>query len=227
MSEGNNNINSENIKKEAKDTVNQVKDSFKNVDVKQESIKAKNFFSDIFKSPTSKIKEIAHDNTNGFFKTALILVIVWAVIALLLQIISTLKTLINLGADYITFSDYVKIFRAIITPVLIVVIMSGIVYVFNTKNKKSFLTTLNTIVAAYFPTVIAEVVSILNLIPSAYRITSPVIGLLGVVTLIFTFFAVKELFDEENNDTIVKQFILIEAVYYVIDFILSFLSIYI
>lgn len=36
----NQNINAEDIKKEAKETVNQVKDSFKNVDVKEETKKS-------------------------------------------------------------------------------------------------------------------------------------------------------------------------------------------
>ena len=89
----NQNINAEDIKKEAKETVNQVKDSFKNVDVKEETKKAKNFFSGIFSTPVSKIKEIAHDNTNNFFKTAIVLVIIWIVIAGFQQVASIFGTI--------------------------------------------------------------------------------------------------------------------------------------
>ena len=47
---------------------------------------------------------------------------------------------------------------------------------------------------------------------------------LNIISIIFTFFAVKELSDEEDNDKAVKQFIIIEAVYYVVSFALSFLN---
>ena len=220
----NQNINAEDIKKEAKETVNQVKDSFKNVDVREETKKAKNFFSGILSTPVSKIKEIAHDNTNNFFKTAIVLVIIWIVIAGFQQVASIFGTIFKYGFKYFEFSSIFRIIKAVITPILTVVIVSGIIYIFNSKNKKSFLTVLNTVVAAYFPVVVAKVVSLLNLIQGAYRITSPINGVLNIISIIFTFFAVKELSDEEDNDKAVKQFIIIEAVYYVVSFVLSFLN---
>lgn len=223
----NQNINAEEIKKEAKETVNQVKDSFKNVDVKQETEKAKNFFSGIISTPVKKISEIAHDKSNNFFKTAIVLLVLWILIAGFQQVASIIGTIFKYGFKYVEFSDFVGIAKAVITPLLEIVILSGIVYLFQKQNKKSFLTVVNTIVAAYFPIVIAKVVGLLNLISGASRITSPITGLLGVISLVFTFFAIKELSDEKENDKAVKQFVIIEAVYYVVAFILSFLKLYI
>lgn len=223
----NQNINAEEIKKEAKETVNQVKDSFKNVDVKQETEKAKNFFSGIISTPVKKISEIAHDKSNNFFKTAIVLLVLWILIAGFQQVASIIGTIFKYGFKYVQFSDFVGIAKAVITPLLEIVILSGIVYLFQKQNKKSFLTVVNTIVAAYFPIVVSKVVGLLNLISGASRITSPITGLLGVISLVFTFFAIKELSDEKDNDKAVKQFVIIEAVYYVVAFILSFLKLYI
>lgn len=223
----NQNINAEEIKKEAKETVNQVKDSFKNVDVKQETEKAKNFFSGIISTPVKKISEIAHDKSNNFFKTAIVLLVLWILIAGFQQVASIIGTIFKYGFKYVEFSDFVGIAKAVITPLLEIVILSGIVYLFQKQNKKSFLTVVNTIVAAYFPIVVSKVVGLLNLISGASRITSPITGLLGVISLVFTFFAIKELSDEKDNDKAVKQFVIIEAVYYVVAFILSFLKLYI
>lgn len=223
----NQNINAEEIKKEAKETVNQVKDSFKNVDVKQETEKAKNFFSGIISTPIKKISEIAHDKSNNFFKTAIVLLVLWVLIAGFGQVASIIGTIFKYGFRYVEFSDFIGIAKAVITPLLEIAILSGIVYLFQKQNKKSFLTVVNTIVASYFPIVVAKVVGLLNLISGASRITSPITGLLGLISLIFTFFAVKELSDEKDNDKAVKQFVIIEAVYYVVAFILSFLKLYI
>ena len=223
----NQNINAEEIKKEEKETVNQVKDSFKNVDVKQETEKAKNFFSGIISTPIKKISEIAHDKSNNFFKTAIVLLVLWVLIAGFGQVASIIGTIFKYGFRYVEFSDFIGIAKAVITPLLEIAILSGIVYLFQKQNKKSFLTVVNTIVASYFPIVVAKVVGLLNLISGASRITSPITGLLGVISLIFTFFAVKELSDEKDNDKAVKQFVIIEAVYYVVAFILSFLKLYI
>lgn len=223
----NQSINAEEIKKEAKETVNQVKDSFKNVDVKQETEKAKNFFSGIISTPIKKISEIAHDKSNNFFKTAIVLLVLWVLIAGFQQVASIIGTIFKFGFKYINFSDFLGIAKAVITPLLEIVILSGIVYLFQKQNKKSFLTVVNTIVASYFPIVVAKVVGLLNLISGASRITSPITGLLGVISLVFTFFAIKELSDEKDNDKAVKQFVIIEAVYYVVAFILSFLKLYI
>ncbi len=222
------NINAEEIKKEAKETVNQVKDSFKNVDVKQETEKAKNFFSGIISTPIKKISEIAHDKSNNFFKTAIVLLVLWIIIAGFQQVASIIGKIFEYGFRYVTFSDFVGIGKSIITPLLEIFIISGIVFLFNSKgSKKSFLTVVNTIVAAYFPIVASKVVGLLNLISGAARITSPITGLLGVISLVFTFFAIKELFDEKDNDKAIKQFVIIEAVYYVVAFVLSFLKLYI
>lgn len=231
MEENNqNNVNAQNIKREAQDTVNQVKDSFKNIDMKQETEKAKNYFSRFLKEPIKTIGEIANDKSNAFLKTAIVLLVVWILASVLGTVLSLISSIFSLGFSYFfssIFGNMLNVIKSIIVPVLMVAILSGIIYLMNNKSKKSFLTTVNTVMAAFIPTVVAEVVSLLNIIPSAYRITSPVNGFLGLLTTVFTFFAIKELNDEKENDSAFKKFIIVEGIYYVVKFVLSFLTIYI
>lgn len=231
MEENNqNNVNAEEIKKEAKETVNQVKDSFKNIDMKQETEKAKSYFSRFFKEPIKTIGEIAHDKSNAFFKTAIVLFVVWVLVSVVVAIFSMISSVFSLGFSY--FFEYLfrnivtnifNIIKSVINPILIVAILSAVIY-FTNKNKKSFLTTVTTVMAAKIPVVLAEVVSLLTIIPGSYRITSPVNGLLGLLSTVFTFFAIKELNDEEGNDSAFKKFLVVEGIYYIVKFVLSFLT---
>lgn len=229
-----NNVNADEIKKEAKETVNQVKDSFKNVNMKEETEKTKKYFSRFIKEPVTVIKEIAHDKSNSFFKTAIVLLIVWVLVSVCVAvatlITSLFSTIFNLGFEYIfqnIFSNIMNIIKSFIVPIIVVAVLSAIIYFTNTKNKKSFLTTAVTVIAAKIPVIAGEIISILTIIPYASRITSPVYGLLGLISTVLTFFAVKELNDEESNDGAVKKFLIVEGIYYIVKFVLSFLTIYI
>lgn len=235
MEENNqNNVNAEDIKKEAKETVNQVKDSFKNMNMKQETEKTKNYFSRFIKEPVTVIKEIAHDKSNSFFKTAIVLLVVWVLVSVLVAIVnlitSLFSTIFNFGFEYVfqtIFRNILNIVKSLIVPIISVAVLSASIYFTNSKHKKSFLTTAVTIMAAKIPVILAEIISILTIIPYASRITSPVSGLLGLVSTVLTFFAIKELNDEESNDGAVKKFLIVEGIYYIVKFVLSFLTIYI
>lgn len=235
MEENNqNNVNAEEFKKEAKETVNQVKDSFKNVNMKEETEKTKNYFSRFLKEPVSVVKEIAHDKTNSFFKTAIVLLVVWVLVSVIVAIItlvtSLFSTIVNFGFEFVfqtIFRNILNIVKSLIVPIISVAVLSAAIYFTNTKNKKSFLTTAVTVMATKIPVVIAEIIGILTLIPYASRIISPVSGLLGLVSSILTFFAIKALNDEESNDQAVKKFLFVEGIYVIARFVLSFLTIYI
>lgn len=235
MGENNqNNVNAEDIKKEAKETVNQVKDSFKNVNMKEETEKTKNYFTRFLKEPFTVIKEIANDKTNSFFKTAIVLLVVWIVVSVLIAVVGLITSLFSTisiwGFEYVfqtIFRNILNIVKSLIIPIISVAVLSGAIYFTNTKNKKSFLTTAVTVIAAKIPVIAGEVISILTIIPYASRIVSPVSGLLGLVSTVLTFFAIKELNEENSNDEAVKKFLFAEGIYYIAKFILSFLTIYI
>lgn len=217
--------NGQEFKREAEATVNQVKDSFKNVNVQEETNKAKNFFSGIFKAPVQTISGIAHDASNSFFKTGIILVVVWVVLSIFYQVGSIFSTIIKYGFKYLKFGDFFNIFKSgILIPLIIIAVLSGIIYLLHSKqNKKSFLTVVNTTVAALFPYIISRVINFLNLISFGYKLATPLITILQVASMILLFFGVKELSDE-NDENAAKKFFIIEAIYFGVAFILGFLS---
>lgn len=224
------NVNAQEFKKEAKETVNQVKDSFKNIDMKQETEKAKNYFSRFLKEPIKTIGEIAHDKSNSFLKTAIVLLVIWILASVISTVLGLVSSIFSLGFSYFfrtIISNIFNVIKSVIVPIIMIAVLSGITYLMNSKNKKSFLTTTSTLIAAFIPRIAAEVISILSVISSAYKITSPVSGFLGLLSTVFVFFAIKELYDEKENDNAFKKFMIVEGIYYIVKFVLSFLTIYI
>ena len=229
MENENQNNNAQEIKREAQETVNQVKDSFKNVDVKEETEKAKNFFTGIFKTPAKMMKTIANDSSNTFFKTALVLVIVWVLLSGFNEVIGFVRKIVKLGFSYIKFADFASIITGTLTPLIIVFALTGITYFLHSKsNKKSFLMVLNTIVASLLPFVIIKLINIItnfvSIITTGFaRITTPFITILQLVSVVLMYFGIKGLAGE-NDDNATKKFVIIQAIYCVVAFVLGFLT---
>lgn len=212
-------VNTEELKKEATDTVNQVKETIKNVDIKKETIATKGFVTEMFKNPLGKINEIAKDNSNKNFKTALFILAIWVVVVLIKSVCSLSKYR-DLGENILT------VIKAVVAPVIEIVVISLIVFLMNKKAKKSLPTIISTMITAYVPVVIARVISLLTLISyNAYKITSPISTLCSIITIIFSYFAMKDLFEEKENSNFIKTFVIIEAIYMVVALIISYLGI--
>lgn len=217
-----NKVNTEEIKKETVETAKQVKDSIKNVDIKNDAKEATGFVSAMFKDPFAKIKEIVEDKENKNLKLAIIFIVIWTVAVFIKA----------LAAKYWSFSalfrNVLSLVKTIIAPALGILVLSAIVYFMNKKEKKSLATIITSITIAKIPTILASVISLLTVFSiSAYRITSPITSLCSVVTIILTYFTIKAIFNEEQNSKFLKTFVIIEAIYYVAYLIISFLEIYI
>lgn len=217
-----NKVNTEEIKKETVETAKQVKDSIKNVDIKNDAKEATGFVSAMFKDPFAKIKEIVEDKENKNLKLAIIFIVIWTVAVFIKA----------LAAKYWSFNalfrNVLSLIKTIIAPVLGILVLSAIVYFMNKKEKKSLTTIITSITIAKIPTILASVISLLTIFSySAYRITSPIASLCSVVTIILTYFTIKSIFNEEQNSKFLKTFVIIEAIYYVAYLIISFLEIYI
>lgn len=219
-------INTEELKKETAEAVNQVKDTIKNVDIKNDAKEATGFVKSMFKDPFGTIKSIADDSTNKTLKMAIIFVAIW-VIAEFLDVIIPVVT-----SRYWTGSLAVeRIFRIIkytVAPVISILVLSGIVYFMNKENKKSMLTTITSIVVAKIPVILASVVSLITLISSnASPVTSRFSSFCSVVSVILVYFSTKALCGEEQNSKFIKKFVVIYAIYYVISLVAYYLGLYI
>lgn len=215
-------VDTEEIKKETVETVNQVKDTIKNVDIKKDAKEAKGFVSEMFRDPFAKIKEIVDDKKNKNFKLAIIFIAVWT-IAVLLKSLSTEHWAFN-----ILFRNIFSLVKVVIAPALGILVLSAIVYMLNKKEKRSLTTVITAITIANIPLVVSSIINLLTIFSySAYKITTPISGLCSVITIILTYFTIKTLFKEEQNSKFLKTFVIIEAIYYVAYILISFLEIYI
>ena len=213
-------VNTEELKNQTVDTVKQVRDTMKNVDVKEEAKATKGFILEMVKNPLEKIKEIANDGSNKYFKTAIVLVIIWAVAALL----GSLKyaTWSYLGRSVLSY------IKTTLAPILAVIVMSLVIFVMNKKSKKSLVTVLTTITAVKLPVIAARVINLLTLISSnASTITSEISGLCSVISTVFLYFGIRELYGEDDERIAFKNFVIIETIYVIVSFIIAYLGIYI
>lgn len=216
----------EEIKNETVKTAKEVKETIKNVDIKKDAKATTGFITEMVKKPLSRLKEIAEDKEHKDFKFAILLVIVWMIVAGIVSL-----------TGYYSFESFFKynvgehilaLLKVIIAPLLGLVIMSAIIFVMNKNNKKSFVTVFTALTAAKIPTICARVLYLLTLIGSGItKILSPISSFAYVISTIFTFFAIKSLFCEEDNSKFLKTFIIVEAIYYVAYFLLSYLQLYI
>lgn len=220
------NINAEEMKKETVETVKQVKETIKNVNIKNDTKEATGFAKSMFKDPFAKIKEIAEDSTNKTFKIAIIFIAIWVISEFLGATLS--MVLSKYWTQSLVASRLLGIVKTTIAPIVSILALSIIVYVMNKNSKKSLSTTITSISIAKIPVVLASVVSLLTVISyNASPLTSRFTNLCEVITTILTYFSVKALFEEEQNSKFVKKFVLIYAIYAVVSLVIYYLGIYV
>lgn len=222
-------INPEELGKEAAEALNAVKDTFKKTDFKKDSAETKGFFFEMVKNPIEKIGAIANDGGGAYFKFSIILLIIWTA-AMFLQ---------NLAGNLFSrgFRDYFENFirylwemvKSFVTPSIIVIIWSLIIFIFNKAEKKSLLTVINVVVAAKLPVIAAAVINLLNTISgSIYIVTVPIRSFCTMVSAVLLYFGLKEIMGKDESDSgFIKTAVLIFAVYYAAGIILRLLGIYI
>lgn len=217
-------IDTEELKTQATDTVNQVKETIKKVDIKKDSMETKGFIGEMFKDPLGKIQEIVTKDSGKTLTYTIIIIVVWTLARLISQIftVANIWGMINFG------NSLLSILKSIITPVLTVIVMAVVVQIMNKQNKKSLVTVITAVTAAKIPVVLASIVSLITIIGSqASLITAPFSSLCGVISTVLMYFALKSIFDVEKNSEFIKKFVKVELVYYIVYIVLSFLGIYI
>ena len=214
----NNNFNTDAIKNETVETMKQVKDSIKNVNLKNDTKEATGFVKGMFKNPFQKIKEIAEDKSNKYLKIAIIFMAIWII-----------AEFVRLWWRYYSPLNHIlEIVKATIEPILIVLILSIIVYAMNKKEKKSLSSIMSAITIAKIPVIFAAIVDLVDIVSDdAYKLTAPISKLASIVSTILIYFTIKEIMKEEDNSKFLKTFVIVEAIYCLAYFILSFLGIYI
>ncbi len=218
-------VDTDEILKETTETINevkdQVKDSFKKDELKNSAKETTNFIVGMFKNPIGELKNISEDNSNKNFKYAIILAVIW----ILAEVI--------LGIFYSSFSwNVIKyllpLIKIAIAPILSILILSLTIFILNKKKDKSLITIMSVVTAARLPIVIASVLSLLKLISRDVRTVTTPFGLLcGVISTVLIYFGAKFLLGEKDDKSYIKQFAIIEGIYYIAYIVVGLLQIYI
>lgn len=215
------------LKEETVNTVKQVKDTVKNVNIKEETKKTQGLLTEMFKNPIATLKKIASDKQNHFFKTAIFIFIVWVIIALIDGICSQFSGYYGWFASFRSVGkNILNIIKITISPIISVIVLSLIVFMMNKKDKKPLTTVITTIVAVKIPVVIGEFVGLLIYLSSnASALTIPFASLCRVISIVLSYFGIKELLEEKDDGKFIKTFLIIQAIYYLAVFVISFLGI--
>lgn len=227
------NVNAEDVKKETAETVNQVKDTIKNVNLKNDFKEAKGFFFSFFKNPLGEIKKSSSSTDNKFIKIAIIIFVVWLAVLLVSNILSMATTYLfgplgNFAYFFQNlFHNMFLLVKTLVAPVITILVLSGLVYGFKKVKNRSFLTIASTILIAKIPIVIANIFNLLTLLNTHFvKITSTFSGFCNVLSTILLFFAIKNLLEEDKNDSYFWKFALIMGIFYIVKFVCSCFSLY-
>lgn len=211
----------EQLKNETKDTVNQVKDTIKNVDFKKDTEETKGFLKEMFVNPFGSIKKIASGEEN-FLKKAFMIMIVFILAKVVCKIISLIKY-----GKYAGLGDNILgLVASFLNPIFYIVVPAVVILMINKLNKKSLTTIISTLIATQIPIVINSVIDIVEgLISGITIISSPISTALSAISVVFMYFGMRNLFEEEK-ETFVKKFVVIEVISSFVLVILARIGIY-
>lgn len=222
-SEANTKIDTDEIKKETTNTINEVKETVKKVDIKKESKQTKNFVVDFVKNPIEKIKEIAQDTENKYLITTIFIIVLWIILICISSI-----SIYSHFFKYNFWDNTLSVIKDMVAPVLGILVMSLIAFLMNKDNKKTLIANINTITATKIPLFIAAIVNLLRLLQLRdTTIITTFFGFCSVISTVLLYFGLKELFGEKEDNKFIKKFLIIEAIFYVVYFVISYLGIYI
>lgn len=128
--EKNVNVNSEEIKSETKSTVNDVKETMKNVNIKDDAKSTTNFVTSMFKKPLETLRKLAGDEKNKSLKHALLLVLCWLIVILIKTLASSHWAWSLIGHNLLS------VIKDLLAPVCGLFAISVILYFMQNDEKK-------------------------------------------------------------------------------------------
>ncbi len=220
--ENNFSVDTEQLKNETKETVNQVKDTIKNADFKEGAAQTKGFIAEMFVNPISAVKRVASGEENVLVK-AVVIMILFMIASFAGEVIYSIKYASYRGIG----SNIFSIIVAAVNPILFILVPAIVILIFNTKNKKSLVTVISTLIVAAVPNVINEVIYVIqNLVSGISIVTSPITTMFSVVATVLTYFGMKDLFGVEDDESFIKKFAVVKLVAAFVLVILTRIGIY-
>lgn len=215
-------VDTEQLKNETKETVNKVKDSIKNVDLKKDAKETKSFLKEMFSNPFEAVRRVAEDGENVLSKVVF-LMIIWIAASVIAGIITIMKygKYSSIGNNLMDFISY------ILGPILYILVPAIIILIMNKQNKKSLITIISTLTIAAVPTIINEIIDIIEgLVSGITIISSPISTMFSAIALVLTYFGMKDLFGEKEDKTFIKKYAIIKLLAAFVLIILGRVGIY-
>lgn len=227
VNEGLGSINVDGIKKETSQTVQHVKETLKTVNLKEDTEQTKGFLKEMLKNPIGKLKSII-ENPAPYMKTAMLLMIVF----MLARAVHSISYRIAGFRLNRFFDDFIgELFSALksgVAPLLGVIVLSAIVLIRNKNKSNSLVNIMTVLIIAKIPSIIGAVISILDIFGSNVgRLTSPINSVCYILSIVLTYFALKFMFDEKDEESFIKQFAVIYGIYCIADIVVGLFGIYI
>ena len=206
------------VRDEAKDTLKSVKRSIKNPNIKQDTKKTTKHISSLFIDPIDTFESIANAKRNGSLKIALFVLIFWTIISFINQVGST-----NWAWET-AFLDVLAVIGSLIKPFCSIAIFSIITYVYESKEAKSLSKTLTNITFAQLPLIVGCLFSMIDLFSeTSYYVTAPVLNIAKVISVVYTYLAVRSLLKNVDEKDSLKTYALIQFSYIGIIILLGFM----
>ena len=210
-------VDKENLKAETKETVNQVKETIKNVNLKNDAEETKGFLKEVLSNPFEAVRKVATEEEN-VFKKAIIIMIVFIIASAGYSIISVIKY----GRFSGVLENIMDIVSGALYPVFFVLAPAIVVLILNKNNKKSLTTIISTIVVASVPVVINNVIDLVEILVSGISIiTGPISTGLSAIATVLTYFGIKDLMGIEEHKDFIKKYAVIKIAAALIITILS------
>lgn len=198
-------VDTEQLKNETKETVNQVKDSIKNVDLKKDAEETKGFLKEMFSNPFEAVRRVAEDEENVLSKV-IVLMIMWIAATLIAGVIGLMKYRYS-GIG----NNIMKLVSYILNPVFYVTVPAIIILIMNKNNRKSLITIISTLVIAGVPVILIRIIDIVEVLVSGISIISgPVSTMLSVIAIILEYVGMKDLFAQKENNEFIKKYAIIK-----------------
>lgn len=215
-------VDTEQIKNETKQTVNQVKDSIKNVDLKKDAEETKGFLKEMFSNPFQAVRRVAEDEENVLSKV-IVLMIVW----IAASVISGVISLMRYGKYSSIWNNITDFVSYILNPVFYIVVPAIIILIMNKQNKKSLITIISTLTISAVPTIINRIIDVVEgLVSGITIVSSPISTMFSAIALILTYFGMKDLFGEKEDKAFIKKYAIIKVLAAFVLVILGRIGIY-
>lgn len=198
-------VDTENLKQETKDTVNQVKETIKNVNFKNDAEETKGFVKEMMSNPFEAVKRVATGEENVLKKCIIIMII-----SIAASLVCAIISLVRFGRISNLFANILTLVASVLNPIAYILAPAIIILILNKNAKKSLITIISTLVITKIPTVITEVIDVFEvLIGGISLITSPISTGLAAITTILTYFGMKDLFEIEDNKDFISKYVII------------------